>query len=284
MTLKHYAALLVLAALWGGSFMFLRVASPEFGPLPLIFVRTLLAALTLLPFFLHVQPMRSLLTYWREYFVVGAIGTAVPFALVTYSALHLTSGFMSVVNALVPISSGVIAYSMLREPFSRFKAMGLSFGFVGALVLSYPRLSGEDLLLMLPILAGLGSTVFYAYSSCYSKLKLAKMSPYAVTFGSQFYAALVAAPFAWLYWPTAMPSFNAWASVVVLAIVCTAFALVVFFRLIIEVGVTNTLVVTYLIPIFGILWGALFLGEQLSLSLLVGGVLILLGVGFATRR
>ena len=284
MQFKHYALLIFLAAIWGASFLFLRISSPEFGPFALIFLRTFIAALALLPVFWGSYSMRVLYRHWPTFVVVGGVGTALPFVLISYSALQLSAGFMSIINAMVPLSSTVIAYFMLKESFSLRQFIGLFSGVIGVAVMSYERFDTQDLLLSLPIVAGLASTVFYAYSSCFSKLKLGALSAIEVAFGSQVYGALLTLPLALFFWPAAMPGAQAWFSLIMLAVICTSLALVFFFHLIKSVGVGNTLLVTYLIPLFGVLWGYLLLQESVQISLLMGAVFILFGVGYASRN
>ena len=279
---KHFSLLIVLAAIWGASFLFLRLASPEFGPIPLVFVRTLLAAITLI-FFLEKGGLANLFKRWPVYFIVGGLGTSVPFCLISYSALSLSAGFMSILNAMTPIFSAVVAYFLLSEDLTRNKVMGLLIGFCGVIVLSARHLNPDDLTAIVPLLLVLCSAMFYAYSSCYSKLKLSKVSAVEVALGSQFYAALTTLPLAIYFWPSELPSLNAWLITVVLAIVCTALAIVMFFHLIKEIGVSHTLMVTYLIPVFGIIWGYLFLNEAITTPMLIGGGLILFGVAVTSR-
>jgi len=280
--MKVYVELLLLAAVWGASFLFLRISSPEFGPIPLIFVRTALASLVLIPFVLIAQQQKDIFDNWRLFLVVGAISTAIPFSLFSYTSLYLSAGYTSILNATTPFFSAIVAYCWLSERLNLLGVLGLIIGFVGVYLLSHFNVGLSDTTVFLPIIAALVATFLYAVSSSYVRLKMCRFKPLTVAAGSQLFSALILLPFAVLSWPSKLPGTTAWVSAVSMAIFSTAFALIVFFRLLQSVGVTKTVSVTYLIPVFGVLWGYLFLGESITLQMILGGLLILFGVSLTT--
>lgn len=280
--MKLYVELLILAAVWGASFLFLRISSPEFGPVPLIFVRTTLASLVLLPFVFWTKSARDIVANWKIFLLVGAISTAIPFSLFAYTSIYVTAGKTSILNATTPFFSAVIAFAFLQERLAIYGVLGLILGFFGVYFLSSHEVGGVDGAGMLPVFAALVATFLYAVSSTFVKLKMSNMTPLIVATGSQLFSGLILFPFAIYAWPEENPSLLAWSSTVVMAVFSTAIALIIFFRLIQTAGVTKTVSVTYMIPLFGILWGYLFLGEQVTSFMLVGGSLILIGVGLTT--
>lgn len=285
--MKLYTSLIFLAALWGASFLFLRIASPEFGPVALIFVRTGVAALVLVPFVFFAGKHRDLLTRWRQFLFTGAMSTALPFTLFAYATLYIPAGHASILNATTPFFSAIVAFYWLKERLTVVGSIGLVLGFLGVYVIARQNGSGASEIgavpiSIAPIAATLVATSLYAISSSYAKLKMSDLKPVVVAAGSQLYAAMVLLPLTLISIPDAMPSAKAWIGALCMAIFSTALALIIFFRLLQSEGVTRTVSVTYLIPAFGVLWGYLFLDEKVSLPMLVGGGMVLLGVSFTT--
>lgn len=275
------AELIVLAALWGASFLFMRVAAPAFGPVALIFVRVAVASACLLPILLWRGEAHGLIDNWRPLLLVGLLNSALPFCLFAWATLSLSAGFTSVLNATAPLWGALVAYLWLKTalPFSR--VLGLTIGFLGVLVLVWGKVSfkpGGD---GWAIGAALLATLSYGIAANYSKQKLAQISPLLVAGGSQIAACLLLLPLAIWLWPAQPVATVAWQASVVLGIACTALAYLLFFRLIAHVGPSKAIAVTFLIPLFAILWGGLFLGEVLSTPMLLGGIIILAGTSLA---
>ncbi len=275
------AELIVLAALWGASFLFMRVAAPAFGPVALIFVRVAVASACLLPILLWRGEARGLIDNWRPLLLVGLLNSALPFCLFAWATLSLSAGFTSVLNATAPLWGALVAYLWLKTalPFSR--VLGLTIGFLGVLVLVWGKVSfkpGGD---GWAIGAALLATLSYGIAANYSKQNLAQISPLLVAGGSQLAACLLLLPLAIWLWPAQPVAAAAWQASVVLGIACTALAYLLFFRLIAHVGPSKAIAVTFLIPLFAILWGGLFLGEVLSTPMLLGGIIILAGTSLA---
>lgn len=274
--------LLMLAALWGGSFLFMRIAGPQFGPAPLMGLRTAIGALTLLPLLWFAGQWGELRAKAPRIAVVGLINAALPFVLFGYATNHLNAGIVAVLNATAPLWAAVVAFFWLGERLDAARMLGLALGVVGVLVLIGNRLSFGPGAVVLPVLAALVATLFYGLAANYVRRFLHGAGPIVVAAGSLIFAASMLAPFAVLGWPTQPPDRLAWTGVVLLGLLSTGLAYVLFFRLIERVGPARAITVTFLVPVFGLLWGALFLDEVVTSSMLAGTVTILVGTALTT--
>jgi drug/metabolite transporter (DMT)-like permease len=286
MTRRDGVELLLLAALWGGSFLFMRLAAPEFGPLALVFVRVAGASALLLPLLVFRGETAALRTHWRPILVVGVTNSALPFAGFALAALVLNAGLMAIFNATAPLWAAVIGTLWLKDRLSGLRWLGLGIGFAGVLGLAAGQASlkpGEHgISPALGVAACVVATVLYGFAANYTKARLKGVPPIAVAAGSQLgAAALLALPALW-HWPAARPGAGAWGAAIVLALACTGLAYVLFFRLIANTGASNAITVTLLVPGFALLWGALVLGEPLTAGTLAGCAVILLGTGLST--
>ena len=283
MAVPFYPALLFLAALWGGSFLFMRVAAPVLGPVWLIEVRVLIAGLVLLPLLAQRRQLPSLRRHWRLLLWVGCLNAALPFTLLAYSSVYLTAGMTSILNATVPIFAALIGFLVYAEPLDRARGLGVVLGFLGVVVLvGGPQEGG--VLPLLPIATGLAAAVSYVFAANMAKRRLMQVPALVFVTGSQLGAAVALLPLLPFFPPPQLPDLTVVSAVFALAVFSTSLAFLIYFQLIREVGPTRTLTVTYLIPVFAILWGALLLGETLTLNMLLGGALILLGVALANHR
>ncbi|WP_416306726.1 DMT family transporter [Neptunicella sp. SCSIO 80796] len=274
--------LLILSALWGASFLFMREGAPQFGPIGLIAIRTAVATLVLLPFMMMSGQFRDCLRHWKAIFIVGLVNTAIPFCLFAYATLFLGAGYTSIINACAPMFAAIIAFTWLGERLSASAIFGLLLGFSGVIVLVLGRGYQTDSIVILPVVAGLGATFLYGLAVCLTKRYLTGVRSLAIATGSQFFSAICLLPLAFYYWPASMPTATAWWQVAVLGIACTGIAYILYFRLIANVGIRNAVSVAYLVPVFGLLWGAVFLAEQITLTMLVGAVTIMLGVSLTS--
>jgi len=278
--------LVALAAIWGASFLFLRVAVPEFGPVTLTALRVAGAALCLLPLVFLRRHGTALRQHWKPIALVGLVNSALPFVLFSIAALALNAGLSAIFNATAPLWGAVVAWLWLGDRLTASRVAGLALGFVGVVALAWDKASfkpGEHgVSAALAIAACLGATLCYGFGANYTKKHLTGVPPLAVAAGSQAAAAAVLAVPAWWLAPPAMPGATAWASLLALAVVCTGVAYLLYFRLIAHLGAPRAITVTYLIPLFAVVWGALFLGEALTLSMAVGGAIVLAGTALAT--
>jgi drug/metabolite transporter (DMT)-like permease len=276
--------LVLLAALWGASFLFMRLGAHEFGPIALAAVRVGLASVMLIPLLASRGQLAQLRTHWKGLLLVGALNSAIPFALFSFAALSITAGLSSIVNATTPLWTAVVAFVWLRQGLTPWRVLGLVIGFAGVAFLAWDKASfkpGADHSGLWAVLACAAATFCYGVAANATKRYLAGASPLAVATGSQFAATLLLAlPAAWL-WPAAMPSGGAWGAALALAGLCTALAYILYFRLMSRVGPTNAVSVTFLIPLFAILWGAVFLGEAITMQMVIGGGIVLVGIALA---
>ncbi|MBZ2161032.1 DMT family transporter [Alteromonas stellipolaris] len=281
MGLRDIAALLLLASIWGGSFIFMRVAAPEFGIYVLVAIRTVLATCVLLPILMMTGGVNQIFRYWFPTALVGLANTAVPFVLFNYSSLHLEAGVNAILNATAPMFGALVAWLWLGDKLTPTAIAGLALGFLGVTVISQQKL-GEGDISFVPILTALLATTCYGIAASMMKRWLQGVRPLVVATGSQAMASIMLAPFALSTLPATMPSTNAWLNAVALAILGTAIAYILYFKLIANVGPAKAISVAYMVPLFGIIWGVLFLQEHLSLQTIIGGVMILTGVALTT--
>lgn len=274
--------LVLLAALWGASFLFTRMAVPAFGAFALAEVRVAVAATVLLPLLAMRGDFSELRARPGRFVLLGAVNTAVPFALFAWAALSITAGMASVLNATAPLFTALVAWLWLREKLSGLQWLGLAVGFAGVLWLAGARagLGGDSG--RWAIAAGLGATLSYGLSANVARRYFTGVRPLAVAAGSQTAAALLLLPFAAASWPDRVPAPRDWAAAIALGVLCTGIAYILYFRLIARVGPATAVTVTFLIPAFAMLWGGVFLGEQLTAAMLAGCAVILAGTALAT--
>jgi drug/metabolite transporter (DMT)-like permease len=280
------AELIALAAIWGASFLFMRIGVVEFGPLALTALRVTGATLCLLPLVLWHGHIPTLRTHWKAIAIVGLFNSALPFVLFGIAALAINAGLSSIFNATAPLWGAVIAWLWMRDKLSASRVLGLVIGFVGVVFLAWDKASfkpGEHgVSAGLAIGACLLATLCYGFAANYTKQRLAGVPPLAVAAGSQAAAsAVLLLPALW-HPPSVMPGAAAWGSVAVLAVLCTAIAYLLYFRLIAHIGAPRAITVTYLIPVFAVLWGALWLREEITLSMAAGCAIILVGTALAS--
>ena len=285
MTRRDQGELLLLGALWGGSFLFMRLGAAEFGPLALVFIRCGGAAMLLVPLLLLRGEGLALREHWRVIALVGLINSAIPFVLFSMAALVLTAALMAVFNATAPIWGALVARLWLGERLEPSRVVGLAIGVAGVVGLSWGKADfkpGEHgVSAAVGIAVCLLASVLYGIAANVTRKHLSGVPPMAVAAGSQLAAAVVLALPALMTWPPQTPGATAWLSAAALSVACTGLAYVLYFRLIANVGASQAVSVTFLIPGFAILWGWLALGEQPTLTMLVGSAIILLGTALA---
>lgn len=280
---RDLAALVLLGALWGSSFLFIRVAAPALGPAPLADARVLLAAAALAAYAVMARQRLALRARWRGYLLLGALNSALPFALVGWSALRLPASLLSTLNGAIPLFTALVAAVWLGERLTPRKIVGLLLGLVGVGVLvgwSPLALSGGVLLAVgASLLAGL----CYAFGAIHARRAFAGVPPLELAVGQLLAAGLVLLPWAAAAAPDAAPSGRVALSVLALALLATAIAYLLFFGLLARVGPTKTNAVAFLIPGFGLLWGVLLLGEELTVGMTVGLALVVVSVLLVTE-
>ncbi|RQO55323.1 EamA family transporter [Paucibacter sp. KBW04] len=273
--------LVSLAAIWGASFLFMRLGAHEFGPMAMAAMRVTVASLALLPLLAMRQGLGELRKAWRPLMVIGLLNSAIPFALFSYAALSITAGLSSILNATTPLWGAAIAWIWLNQRLTPLRSFGLLLGFAGVIFLAWDKASFKPGGSGWALLACVAATFCYGLAANFSKKYTVHIHPLTVATGSQVFAALMLALPAALFWPTVMPSAQAWGGVILLGLLCSALAYLLFFRLMSRIGPTNTIAVTFLIPVFAVLWGFLFLSEALTLQMALGCAIVLLGTALA---
>jgi len=275
--------LIIIGAIWGSSFLFMRLAVPELGPFPLMALRAGLALAVLVPSMLIRGKLPDLIRKWRHIFVIGITNAALPFTLLAYAALKLPVGVISVLSASAPLWGALITMVWLKEKLSRLKVAGLVIGIVGIVLLVGDEIDLDGLLHSgLALIASLLAPMSYGFSASYTKRNLMGTSATAVACGCLLSATIVLTPFAWLTWPETPVSSSSWTSVLMLGLLCTGFAQILFYRMLMNVGPAKASTVALLVPVFGIFWGWSWLDEPVKQNMAWASFVVLIGVAFAT--
>ncbi|MFD2179673.1 DMT family transporter [Veronia pacifica] len=281
MTYRDISILVLLAALWGASFIFTRYSVSDFGPFSLVFIRVSVAALVLLPFLFISRQFSALKAHWRHIFTVGVMSSAIPFVFLSYAMLSVTGGFASILNASTPIWGALIAMLWLNDSLSRSRIMGLLIGFLGVIILVWDKLEFKDSGFGWSVIAIIIATFMYGLSASYTKRYLVGVPSLAVATGSLFSASLSLIPMGLYFWPDTPVSMPSWTAAFLLGALCTGLAFLLFFRLLERTSPANATTVTYIIPIFATIWGAIFLGESVTPRMMIGATIIFSGTALA---
>lgn len=282
---RDLSELLALAAIWGASFLFMRLGAGEFGPVALSGVRVALASAALLPVLAWRGQFGVLARHWRAIAVVGVVGSALPFLAYSYAALSISAGLSSVFNATTPLWGALIAWLWLGDRPDRRRALGLALGFAGVLWLAWDKAglrAGSAGGAPAAVVACITATACYGFVANFTRRALAGVPPLAVAAGSQTAAAIALALPAWWAWPAALPGATAWGAALALGIVCTGAAYLLYFRLIAHVGPARAIAVTFLIPAFAVLWGWALLHETVTAVMAGACAVIVAGTALAT--
>jgi drug/metabolite transporter (DMT)-like permease len=276
----------LLAAIWGSSFMFMRVAAREMGPLPAAGLRVCVAALFLLPILLFKGLGGTLRTHWKLTFSVGVLNSAIPFVCFTYALLSITTGLSAILNATVPLFGALIAWAWLKDRPNGARIVGLAVGFMGVAMLAWdkasftPDASGASS--GWAVLACLLACLCYGTSASVAKRFMGGLPSLVSATGSQIGAALALIPLTLWYWPAHLPSLQAFGAVLVLGVVCTGLAYILYFRLIERTGPARALAVTFAIPAFAVFYGALLLNEAITPWMVTCALVIIAGTTLST--
>lgn len=282
MTPRDLLDLTLLAALWGGSFLFMRYAVPDFGVVPLIWLRVALASVCLLPLLLMKGQLGALRERAGAVAVMGLFNSGLPFLLIAWATLSITAGLASIMNAMTPVFTALIGALWLGDRLDGRRGLGLLLGLAGVALLAADKADFRPGGSGWAIVAMLLATACYGFAANHTRRYLQGVPALVNATGTQLVSALVLLPPALWSWPERMPGLGPWLATLVLGVACSALAYLLFFRLIARVGASRAVTVTFLVPVFGTLWGALFLGEPVTASMLAGGAVVLLGTGLAT--
>ncbi|WP_039988517.1 DMT family transporter [Vibrio owensii] len=281
MTAASFFRLLCLAAIWGGSFLFMRVAANTFGPAYLIEFRVGFAAIALLLISIYLKKKLSFTAHTKHFFIIGLFNTAAPFLFFAYAAQTLNASTLSILNSTAPIWGALIGFIWYRSPLTKKAILGMAIGITGVAVLvgwSAVKIGEEAIL---PIIASLLAACSYGIATNYTK-NAPQIPAFNNAHGSMWAAVIWVLPLLPFLPMRAEPTSIEWSSVVALGVVCTGLAYLLYFRLVSEVGPASALSVTFLIPVFGILWGYLILDEPIGFNTIIGTILVLSGTMLVT--
>ncbi|HEY5553016.1 MAG TPA: DMT family transporter [Opitutaceae bacterium] len=282
MSTKDYLLLTGLAAIWGGSFLFMRIASPVLGPVLTTDLRVIIASIVLFAWLRITRTPGLWREQWRHYLLAGVIMSAFPYLCFAYAALHIPAGYSAILNSSSPMFGAIFGAIWLGETMTPRKVAGLLIGMAGVTLISLRGAVMFDDSFLPAVLACLIAAASYGVSGVYLKKFVHGPGPVAIATGSQSMAGLVLLGPALLAPVPGTLTLPVAGAVVALAVLCTAVALIGYFKLFARVGPTNAITVTFLLPPFGMLWGFLFLGEAITLKMLGGCALIIAGTLMAT--
>ncbi|GAA5080491.1 DMT family transporter [Lysobacter panacisoli] len=273
--------LAILGAIWGASFLFMRVSAKDFGAMPLVEVRLALGSLVLLPF-LWRSRAKFPLNLWPKIALIGAINSALPFMLFAWSAQRAPAGIGAIANAMTVLFTALVGFLFFGEKIGARRAIALIAGFVGVVVLAGDKTAGGENVAW-AVAAGALASFLYGVGINLVRRHLTGLPPAAVASATLGTSALLTLPFALANWPTHAIPAASWFSASMLGIVCTGLAFVMYYRLIARIGASRASTVTYLIPVFGVAWAWMLLDEPLTVKMGIAGALILGSVALSQR-
>lgn len=279
------AEMILLAAIWGGPFILMRFGAVEFGPIGTAFLRVLIASVFLFALLAARRQVGVLRAHWKHSLFVGLLNSGIPFALFSFAVMSVSTGLTSILNASTPLWGALVAAVWLKDQLTPQRAVGMLVGVVGVTMLSWDKVGFKPGGTGWAVLACLGATLCYGIAASYTKRYLSGVAPLATATGSQVGATLGLALPAFFLMPDlnglAAPGLHAWLAIVAVAILCTGVAYILYFRLIQAAGPQRALTVTFLIPAFGVAYGAVFLDEAVTFKALAAGALVVLGTALS---
>lgn len=282
MPFSELLLLLLLSAIWGASFIFMRILAPVLGPVVTADLRVLIAGVTLLP----VLKMRGVDPRWREngkrYLIIGLLNSGIPFILFSFAALYLPASVSVIVNSMTPLFGAVGAILWLDQKPTVRTALGIALGIAGVAVIRGGATVPKDTMATIGLLACVLATMLYGAGGIYVKKKAHDIGPLAISAGSQLMIGILFLPLTFLFPPRAEVTPHILVLTAAFAILCSAVAYIIYYRLLKSLGPVKASTVTFLIPVFGFVWGALFLGESVTLSMVIGGAIVLSAIAFVS--
>jgi drug/metabolite transporter (DMT)-like permease len=275
--------LVALAIIWSASFVFIRVLAPVLGPVWVATSRLLVAGAALALMFALVRRHLDVARHVRAYLFVGVLNSSLPFLLFAYAALVLPASYLVILNAALPLFGALASVVWLGEPLNAAKGVGLFAGAAGVVLVSHAGPVVPDVAFALAVAASLGAVMCYALAGVWLKRYGHALAPLAVAGWSQLLGGLALLPVAAAVPVAGTITPAIVVNVLLLALVCSAAAYVLYFRLIRDVGPTRAMTVTFLMPAFGMLWGRLFLDETITVPMLAGAALIVAGTAAVLR-
>ena len=281
MELKYWIVLTFLGAIWGSAFIFIKIAAPEFGAIGLVQMRLVIASSVFVPILLRKKYIQLLPFTLKHSLVLAITNNAIPFTLFSFGSFGADSNILAILNATTAFNTMIIAFFWLNEKVTPKQIFGLILGFVGVIILVNPESSSTSIFSAILCLLG---AACYSFSTVFIQ-KYSQSSDKLVLIGwSIVFSAFIMLPLTLLNLPTELPSFKAFTAAAWLGSISTGLAFFGYVYLIEKIGAVKTSTVAYFLPIFGIIWGAIFLGEIITFGILLGCGTILIGVFFATSN
>ena len=270
----------ILGAIWGASFLFMRIAAKDFGAVPLVEMRLALGALVLLPFLWRARASFTA-GVWPKLALIGLVNSAIPFVLFAWAAQRAPAGIGAITNSMAVLFTALVGFLFFGEKIGAQRAIALFAGFAGVVVLASGKSAGASI--GWAVAAGTAAAFLYGIGANFVRRHLTGLPPAAVAAATLGTAALLTAPFAIAQWPRHAIPVQSWFSATLLGVLCTGLAFVMYYRLIQRIGAGRAVTVTYLVPLFGVAWAWLLLGEPLTLTMGVAAALILGSVALSQR-
>lgn len=277
MTFKNIVLLFLLSAIWGSSFIFMRILAPVFGAFGTAGLRLFIAGSVLLITFKFTNYQLKWKTDWKFLAMIGLLNSAIPFSLFSFAALHIPASISVVINTMTPMFGAIFAALILKEALTFQKCMGLIIGALGVFVVSGSKSVPDSTHALLAIIGCIFATACYGFSGALIKKYAQTIESKALAGGSQFFAGLMLLPFVFFQSNPMEITANIALLMLVFAVVCSSLAYLIYYYLIKALGPTSALSVTFLMPLFGMLWGYLILNEQISRRMFLGASIIILG-------
>ena len=278
---KYWILITILGAVWGSAFMFIKIATPELGPIALVNIRLAVAGLIFIPFLLQQKYLKHFRSNLKNILVLSVINTALPFSLFAYASLESSSNMLSILNGTTAIMAVVISTIWLKIRLNFFQIMGVFIGLFGIVVLANPD---NVYISMKATIFCLSAAFCYALSANYIQKFAYKTNTIVLIGWSLVIASVLLLPITFFNLPSQLPSNNVIFSILWLGVISTGVAFLGYVRLIEKVGAVKTATVAYFIPVFVVIWGYVFLGEPITLQILIGMILILIGIVFTNKR
>jgi drug/metabolite transporter (DMT)-like permease len=278
MELKDWILLTALAAIWGSAFMFIKISAVDFGPILLVTLRLLIAGLVFMPFLLRKKKRSLFRAYLPAILIIAIVSNAIPFTMFAYASLGATSNMLGILNGTTAFLTTIIAYFWLKEAVTSKQIIGLVLGFVGVLILVNP--SNGSTTLIASMCAMIGS-LCYAFNAAYLQKYHSNSDKIVLIGWSMLFGGFFMIPLASFNLPNSMPDTNSILALFWLAVISTGVGYLAYVRLIDRIGAVKTVTLTYLLPVFSIIWGAIFLKEQITFFILGGFIFVMMGMYFA---
>ncbi|MAV61478.1 MAG: transporter [Gammaproteobacteria bacterium] len=281
MELKYWIVLTFLGAIWGSAFIFIKIAAPEFGAIGLVQARLIIASLVFIPLLLRKKYLILLKPAWKHSLLLAITNNAVPFVLFSFASFGSDSNILAILNATTAFNTMIIAFLWLNESVTKKQIFGLVLGFIGVVILVNPESSSTSIISALLCLIG---ATCYSFSTVFIQKYSASTNKFVLVGWSIVFSSLIMMPITVFNLPSEIPSSNALLSALWLGGISTGLAFFGYVYLIEKIGAVKTSTVAYFLPIFGIIWGGIFLNEVITFGIIIGCATILMGVFFATSN